>query len=132
MKKLTSGQLCTFLKNADKECIFERKNVRYFCKKENLDYTICQGKWLIDLESFIKAINPSKQKERKSFPRMRTKRTALIEWNSKHRTKIKHHIIDRICDSGKIFVYKHGRYNIINYDQLEVEIIEELRRKKEY
>ena len=58
MKKLTSGQLCRYIKKIDPDSIVERKNVRYFCRKENLDYTICQGKWLMDLECFINKLNP--------------------------------------------------------------------------
>ena len=132
MKKLTSGQLCRYIKNIDKNSIVERKNVRYFCKKENLDYTICQGIWLIDLHSFVNALNPKQYTESKPFPRLRTKKTAQKEWNAHHRKKIKHYIIDCICDSEKVFVYKHGRHNIINYDQLEQELIKELKRRNQY
>jgi len=132
MKKLTSGQLCKYIKNMDAGSIVERRNVRYFCQKENLDYIICQGKWLIDLNSFVNALNPKQYTESKQFPRLRTKISAQKEWNSTHRTKIKHHIIDCICDSGKVFVYKHGRHNIINYDQLEEELIKELKKREKY
>ena len=132
MKKLTSGQLCRYIKSIDKDSIVERKNVRYFAAKNNLDYTICQGKWLIDLDCFVKALNPRRFKENKPIPRLRTKISAQKEWNSKHRRKIKHYIIDCICDSGKVSVYNHGRRNIINYDQLEQELIKELKRRGKY
>lgn len=132
MKKLTSGQLCRYIKNIDEKSIVERKNVRYFCEKENLDYTICQGKWLIDLECFVKRLNPKGYTESKPFPRLRTKISAQKEWNAHHRKKIKHFIIDCICDSGKVFVYKHGRHNIINYDQLEAELIRVLKEREKY
>ena len=132
MKKLTSGQLCRFIKSIDPDSIVERKNVRYFCAKENLDYTICQEKWLIDLHSFVNALNPKQYIENKQIPRLRTKISAQKEWNTHHRKKIKHYIIDCICNSGKVFVYKHGRHNIINYDQLEEELIKELKRRGQY
>ena len=132
MKKLTSGQLCRYIKSIDKDSVVERRNVRQFCKKENLDYTVCQGKWLIDLNSFVKALNPKNYKEGKPFPRLRTKISAQKEWNAHHRRKIKHYIIDCICNTGKVFVYKHGRQNIINYDQLEQELIKELRKRGKY
>lgn len=132
MKKLTSGQLCRYIKSIDKDAIVERKNVRYFAKKENLDYTICQGIWLIDLHSFVNALNPKQYTTSIPFPRLRTKISAQKEWNATHRKKIKHYIIDCICDSGKVFVYKHGKHNIINYDQLEEELIKELKRRNKY
>jgi hypothetical protein len=132
MKKLTSGQLCKIIKEIDPDSIVERKNVRYFCRKENLDYTICQGKWLMDLECFINKLNPKHYTESKPFPRLRTKISAQNEWNAHHRKKIKHHIIDCICDSGKVFVYKHGNRNIINYDQLEAELIRILKERGQY
>ena len=131
MKKLTTGQIFRLIKEQDNETIIRRTNMRTFCEKENLDYTICQERWLINLDDFLKALNPKQYKSGIKFPRLRTKIGAQKEWNSKHkRQKIKHFIIDKICDSGRVFVYKHGRYNIINYDELEVEIKKELERKK--
>lgn len=87
---------------------------------------------MIDIDIFLEAINPKKTKKSVPFPRMRTKASAQREWNATHRRKIKHFIIDCICASGKAFIYKHGRTNIINYDQLEQELIKELKRKNEY
>lgn len=46
--------------------------------------------------------------------------------------KIKHYIIDCICNSGKVFVYKHGKHNIINFDELEEELIKELKKQNQY
>ena len=132
MKKKTTGQIYRFIKSIDKDTIIRRVNMRAFCEKQNLDYTICQGKWLIDMDCFLNALNPKQYTEGKPFPRLRTKITAQNEWNANHRTKIKHHIIDCICNSGKVFVYKHGKYNIINYDQLEQELIAELKRRNKY
>lgn len=106
--------------------------MRYFCKTENVNHTICNHKWLIDFNDFLNRLNPKGYNERKPLPRLRTKKTAIIEWNSQHRTKIKHHIVDKICDSGKVFVFKHGRYNIINYDELEQELIRILRERGKY
>ena len=46
--------------------------------------------------------------------------------------KIKHHIVDKICDSGAVKVYKYGKNNIINYDELEQELIRILKYKNIY
>ena len=77
----------------------------------------------------MKKLNPKDYPERKTLLKLRTKKTAIEEWNKTHRKKIKHHIIDCICDSGKVFVIKHGRHNIINYDELEIEIIKKLKEQ---
>ena len=66
------------------------------------------------------------------LPRLRSKITAQKEWNAHHRKKIKHHIIDKACESGNVFVYKHGQKNIINYDELEKELIRVLKEKGQY
>ena len=132
MKKKTTGEIYRYIKSIDEKTIVRRTNMRTFCQKHNLDYTICQGVMLIDINSFLKALNPNQYTESIKFPRLRTKISAQKEWNAHHRKKIKHYIIDCICDSGKVFVYKHGRHNIINYDQLEQELIKELKRRHEY
>lgn len=112
--------------------IIRKTNMRYTCRDKNLDYTICENKWLIDCESFVNHLNTKRLKHSANMPRLRTKISAQNEWNSCHRTKIKHHIIDKICASGKVFVYKHGRTNIINYDELEQELIKELKSRQLY
>ncbi len=106
--------------------------MRYFCKERNIKYIICQTKWLIDFNEFLSELNPKGYTERKKLSRLRTKIGAQLEWDSKHRKKIKLHIIDNICNSGKPFVYKHGRINIINYDELEQELIKILKEKGKY
>lgn len=132
MKKKTTGEIYRYIKSIDENTIVRRTNMRTFCQKHNLDYTICQGVMLIDINSFLNALNPNKYTESIRFPRLRTKISAQKEWNAHHRKKIKHYIIDCLCDSGKVFVYKHGRHNIINYDQLEQELIKELKRRNKY
>lgn len=87
---------------------------------------------LVDMKDFLNALNPKHYKVNKIFPRLRTKISAQHEWNAQHRIKIKHHIIDCICNSGKVNIYKHGRTNIINYDQLEKEIINKLKLNRKY
>ena len=77
-------------------------------------------------------LNPKGYNEVKILPRIRTKASSMKEWNRTHKTQIKHYIVDCICDSGRIFVYKNGRHNIINYDELEQELERILREKGLY
>ena len=132
MKKKTSGEIYRLIKEIDNETVIRRLNVRQFVERNNLNYVVTQHKWLIDLDDLLKALNPKDIQETQKFPRMRSKKTAIEEWNKTHRKKIKHHIVDKICDSGKVFLYRSGRHNIINYDQLEEELIRILKEKEEY
>lgn len=132
MKKMTTGEIYKIFKTYDKNTIIRKTNMRYHCRANELDYIITQDKWMIDCDSFMQSINQKRILRTIRMPRLRTKISAQNEWNTTHRKKIKHHIIDKICDSGKVFVYKHGRTNIINYDELEKELIKVLKDRNEY
>ncbi|MDD4816183.1 MAG: hypothetical protein PHQ62_03510 [Clostridia bacterium] len=131
-KKKTTGYIYREFLKQDKDTMIRKTNMRTFSKQKCVKHTICQNKWLIDMQDLITKLNPKEIDDHKTLPRLRTKISAQNEWNSHHRKKIKHYIIDTICDSGKVFVYKHGKYNIINYDELEREIIKMLRENKKY
>lgn len=132
MKKVSTGTIYRLFKEQDKDTVIKKTNMKTYCVKDNIDFNVCQGKWLIDLNKFYKAVTNNKISSNVSMPRLRTKASALREWNSKHRKKIKKHIINVICDSGKIFTYQHGGYTVLNYDELEQELIRLLRERKRY
>lgn len=131
-KKMNTGEIYRTFLEQDKNTIVRKTNMRSFSKNANIKHTICQKKWLIDFEDFVGKVNLKELCEYKTLPRLRTKISAQNEWNAHHRTKIKHHIIDKICDAKKVFVYKHGKTNIINYDELEKELKKILKNKKIY
>lgn len=132
MKKLNTGEIYRAFKLRDEETVIRRLNLRMFCDKENVKHTIWQHYWLIDFDDLMTRLNPKGYFEPVKLPRIRTKIGAINEWNAHHRKKIKHYIVDCICDSGKVFVYHNGRHNIINYDELEKEIIKRLKDKGKY
>jgi hypothetical protein len=132
MKKLKTGDIYREFKSRDEDTIVRRLNLRMYTKDAKIKYTVCQSKWLIDFDDLLNSLNPKGYTETKKLPRIRTKIGAQKEWNAEHRRKIKHHIIDCICDSGKVFVFKHGRTNIINYDELEQELIKILKERGQY
>ena len=132
MKKISSGYIYKTFKKEDKDTAIRRLNVRNFAKAYNVDHTVCQDKWLIDFFGFMKKLNPNHISESCEMPRLRTKIGTINEWNYAHRKKIKHHIIDKICDSGAVMVYKYGQHNIINYDEIEQELIRILKDKDQY
>ena len=132
MKKCTSGDIYREFIKQDKDTVLRRLNLRYFVRDSKINHIISQSKWLIDFDDFMDKINPNKIEKACEMPRLRTKISAQNEWNKHHRKKIKHHIIDCICNSGKVTVRKHGRYNLINYDELEKEIKTILKDKGKY
>lgn len=132
MKKITTGSIFRLFKMEDKDTILRKTNIRAFCIRKKVKHVITQNICLIDLQSFMDTVNPRHIDRHYNMPRLRTKIGAQNEWNSCHRKKIKHHIIDQICDSEKVFVYKNGRYNVINYDELETELIKELKKRGKY
>lgn len=132
MKKFTASEIRSIFIDADNNTIVKCKNLRDFSKQHNVEHTVCQGSWLIDFDDFMQKVNHQNTKKTESLPRLRSKRSARDEWNAHHRKKIKKHIIDLACESKNVFVYKHGRKNIINYDELELEIIKQLKAKGKY
>lgn len=133
MKKFTTGEVYKAFSYEDNNTIIRKRNLRKFSKENNVNHTICQGIYLFDFDDFVEKVTPSEEiKQIEKLPRLRTKKTAQEEWNATHRRKIKHYIIDIACESGNVFIYKHGRKNIINYDELEAEIIRRLKEKGEY
>lgn len=129
MKKVTSGYIYREFVKQDKDTVLRRLNLRNFVKTYNVEHTISQSNWLIDFDDFMAKINPSNIQKEYQIPKLRTKISAQNEWNRSHKVKIKHHIIDCICDAGNVTVRKHGRNNIINYKELEIELKNELKNK---
>lgn len=132
MKKSTSGEIYRAFKEVDKDTIIRRTNLRYFAKENDIDYYTTEGIWFVDFNQFLQKVNPKNIPSQQTLPRLRTKISAQREWNKKHRRKIKHHIIDVICASGKVRVFTLGKRNIINYDELEQEIKRILKEKNKY
>ncbi len=130
MKKVTSGYICREFIKQDKDTVLRKLNLRNFIKAYNVEHTISQSNWLIDFDDFMKKINPNNIQKNYPQPKLRTKISAQNEWNRSHKVKIKHHIIDCICDAGNVTVKKHGRNNIINFCELEIELKKELKNKR--
>ena len=63
MKKQVTGEIYRYIKSIDEGTIIRRTNMRTFCQKHNLDYTICQVIMLIDINSFLNALNTNQYTE---------------------------------------------------------------------
>ena len=61
--------------------------MRNFAKAYNVDHTVCQDKWLIDLFGFMKKINPNNITKSCKMPRLRTKIGSINKWNNAQHEK---------------------------------------------
>lgn len=119
MKLVSSGDIWRKFLEADEGTIIRRPNLRRFARDNGVEHYIMGGKWLINEEDFFKTINPRNISVRETMPRIRTKASAIREWNDDHkRVKIDKHIVDICMQDAIVFKFKRGNVWLINYDQL--------------
>ncbi len=120
MRLVTSGDIWRIFKEADKDTILRRPNLRRFAKDNGIEYYIIGDKWLINKEEFFRAVTPKGELEHQDVPRMRCIKSAVNEWNTTHkRVKIDKHVIEKCIASDAVFKMKRENVWLINYDQLE-------------
>ncbi len=120
MKLVGSGFIWRLFAGADEHTILRRPNIHRFVIENGVPYQITQSVWLMDLKIFMKTIAPKEFPENLSMPRLRCIKTAVKEYNGRHRKKkIDRHDVEKCMRSGKVFKYYHGNRWIINYDELE-------------
>ena len=130
MKIGTSGDLFRLFKASDNNTVLRRTNIRTFVKDNNINYHIVGQMWAIDYDDFLKTINPYTIDKRYEIPRIRTIASSFKEFNKTHKTQINNHMIERCLARNKNISYvKFGRLWLINYDELEPEIINQLKKK---
>ena len=119
MKLVSSGDIWRLFLEADEKTIIRRPNLRRFARDNGVEHYIYDGKWLINKEEFLRAINPRNISVRETMPRLRTKNSAVREWNDAHkRVKIDKHIVDICMQDESVFKIKRQNLWLINYDQL--------------
>ena len=125
MRLVTSGDIWRIFKEADKDTILRRPNLRRFAKDNGIEYYIIGDKWLINKEEFFRAVTPKGELEHQDVPRMLCIKSAVNEWNTTHkRVKIDKHVIEKCIASDAVFKIKRENVWVINYDQLEPKIKE--------
>ena len=132
-KLVTSGYIAKLFKQADKNTIIRRPNLRRFAEQSGVEYYVHDTAWLINFDDFMSKINPQGEQVKCEMPLLRNKHDSLIRFNRTHKYAVDKHTIDRCTASDNVSKFLHGRIWIINYRELEKEIerrVEEGSEKK--
>ena len=79
--------------------------------------------WLIDIENFMRKVNPKSMSEHYEVPRLRNLRYCVNSWNKRYkRWQIDKHDIEYLIKTEKIFSFKHGNRWVLNYDEVLKEL----------
>ena len=89
--------------------IIRRPNCRKFCLDNDIFMEIHEKAWLIDIENFMRKVNPKSMSEHYEVPRLRNLRYCVNSWNKRYkRWQIDKHDIEYLIKNEKIFSFKHG------------------------
>lgn len=122
------------IKAMDEETIFRKRNIIKFTTTHNVLHHKVGNCYLIDFEDFMKTINPLKINKSYPIPRIRTVESATKEYNRIHKPRITHHVVADCLKKYKdeISYLKSERQYLINYDELEKQLIKFMKEKNKF
>ena len=120
----TSGELYRAFIQNDTGTIIRKPNLRRFVKASHIPYGITEtGKWIINHEAFVKAVNPKNINVHVDMPKLRWHDDTVRKFQKRNpNIKITMKEIEELLRSEKVFTTLNGHRWIINYDELEKEI----------
>ena len=98
-KLVTSGYIAKLFKQADKNTIIRRPNLRRFAEQNDVEYYVHDTAWLINFDDFMSKINPQGEQVKCEMPLLRNKHDSLIRFNRTHKYAVDKHTIDRCTAS---------------------------------
>ena len=124
----TTGQIAKLFYEADSGTIIRKPNMRRFAKDNGVFYHILSNtSWIIDLDEFLEKVNPNNIDFHIEFPRLRNIATSVILFNETYpEYDIDKHTVEKCMRSDSVTVIRHGNRWIINYDELESEMLKYL------
>ena len=124
-KMWTTGEIYRRFLKEDTGTIIRKPNMRRFVKANNIPYGVTDtGRWVINYESFIKAVNPKNLSTHVDMPRLRWHDDTVRKYQKRNpQVKITMKEIEELLRTDKIFTTLNGHRWIINYDELEREIL---------
>ena len=122
MRFVTSGYLQRLFAEQDKQTILRRPNIRRFVLQYNVPYEQHKKAWLIDFDTFMKAIAPKKYPVQEGVPKVRRIENALKEYNTSHKQNATMDDVKACLKSGNVFYYSYWDRGIVNYDELEIKL----------
>ena len=72
-KLVTSGYIAKLFKQADKNTIIRRPNLRRFAEQNDVEYYVHDTAWLINFDDFMSKINPQGEQVKCEMPLLRNK-----------------------------------------------------------
>ena len=130
---MTSGEIWRTFLHGDADTKLRRLNIRLFVKEQGIWYFIAPTrKWVIDFNAFMEKVNPRHINERVEIPRLRWHDDSVRNFKRTHPELegATMTIAEQALHSDKVFKTLNGHRWIINYDQLEQEVISILKAKQ--
>ena len=122
-KLVTSGYIAKLFKQADKNTIIRRPNLRRFAEQNNVEYYVHDTAWLINFDDFMSKVNPQGEQVKCEMPLLRNKHDSLIRFNRTHKYAVDKHTIDRCTASDNVSKFLHGRIWIILSQNVPIQTV---------
>ena len=122
-KLVTSGYIAKLFKQADKNTIIRRPNLRRFAEQNGVEYYVHDTAWLINFDDFMSKINPQGEQVKCEMPLLRNKHDSLIRFNRTHKYAVDKHTIDRCTASDNVSKFLHGRIWIILSQNMPIQTV---------
>ena len=122
-KLVTSGYIAKLFKQADKNTIIRRPNLRRFAEQNDVEYYVHDTAWLINFDDFMSKINPQGKQVKCEMPLLRNKHDSLIRFNRTHKYAVDKHTIDRCTASDNVSKFLHGRIWIILSQNVPIQTV---------
>ena len=122
-KLVTSGYIAKLFKQADKNTIIRRPNLRRFAEQNDVEYYVHDTAWLINFDDFMSKINPQGEQVKCEMPLLRNKHDSLIRFNRTHKYAVDKHTIDRCTASDNVSKFLHGRIWIILSQNVPIQTV---------
>lgn len=128
---MTSGEIWRTFLERDADTKIRKLNIRLFVKEQNIWHFVSPSrKWVIDFNEFMEKVNPRHINERVEMPRLRWHDDSVRNFKKTHPDlPVTMAIAEQAFKSYRVFKTLNGHRWIINYDQLEQEVISLLNNK---
>lgn len=130
---MTSGEIYRTFQFRDADTKLRKLNIRLFVKEHSIEYFVSTSrKWYIDFNAFMEKVNPRHINERVEISRLRWHYDSVRNFKRTHPelTGATMTVAEQAFHSDKVFKTLNGHRWIINYDQLEQEVISILKAKQ--
>ena len=129
---MTSGEIYRTFLTRDAETKIRKLNIRLFVKEQGIWHFVSPSrKWYIDFNAFMEKVNPRHINEIVKIPRLRWHDDSVRNFKRTHPDlPVTITIAEQAFKSDKVFKTLNGHRWIINYDQLEQEVLSIIKAKQ--